>query len=104
MQGFGDTFLDVFCVFWVAGGRAGTPSGTTFWGQAVAADPQAAEWRFLVCFWKDLGLHFGSPGDRFAVIFGDVFPVFFGCGPGSAFGRILAQFWGVFGVLFVFFS
>ena len=103
MQGFGDTFLDDFGVFWVAGG-GGTPSGTTFWGQAVAADPQAAERLLLVCFCMDLGLHFGSPGDRFAVVFGDVFPVFFGCGPGSSFGWILAPFLEVFGVFFAVFS
>ena len=34
--------VDDIRVFW-GSGRGGTPSGTTFGGQAVAADPQAAE-------------------------------------------------------------
>ena len=52
----------------------------------------------------DLGLHFGSPGGRLAVIFGDVFRVFFGCDPGSPFKWILAPFWEVVGVMFEDFS
>ena len=104
MQGCRTLFWMIFVSFGWPEGGGGTPSGTTFWGQAVAADPQAAERWFLVRFLMDLGLHFGSPGDSFAVMFGDVFRCFLVAVLGSLLHGFLAPFGEVFGVLFVVFS
>ena len=88
-------FRFFFCVFLGSFGGV-PPSGTTFSGQRVPADPpggpETVFWRFLVNF----GLRFGGPGRSFFGLFGDFFLVFFGYGSGDAFRRILGRFWEVF--------
>ena len=89
------TFLDDFGVFWVAGG--GGALRDNFLGSSCGGRPAGARKVVFGVVLDGFGLRLGSPRDRFAVIFGEVFPVFFWLRSWELFWMDFGLFFGGFG-------